>query len=276
MLISLFTRCAFKSIRRSKNITYTAADTVNHIAVQKLNVFAPRNTNSLKEVLVFIYGGNWNSGKKWIYSYLGSRMARKDVVMVILDYPKSPKANYDMMATDAAKAVQWVKENIERYGGDPNKIFISGHSAGGHLASLITVRNDYFTALGIKNPIKGAILIDAAGIDMYGYLQQQNFPDNNTYIKTFGNNPDEWKKASTLYHLNKGMPPMLIYVGEKTYPSIMNGNTKLVAALKLLDVPFNYQILKGKKHIPMILQFFNPKNIRYKEIINFMKTTKKE
>ena len=188
ILIALVSSCAFKSIRRSKNITYTAADSTHHIAAQKLNVFAPRHTTGLKEVLIFIYGGNWNSGKKWLYSYFGTRMARKDVLMVIMDYPKSPKANYDMMATDAAKAVQWVNQNIERYGGDPNKIFISGHSAGGHLASLITVRNDYFAKLGMANPIKGTILIDAAGIDMYGYLQQEGFAADHTYIKTFSNN----------------------------------------------------------------------------------------
>jgi acetyl esterase/lipase len=161
-------------------------------------------------------------------------MARKNVLTVIIDYPKSPLANYDEMAMDAAKAVKWVKENIERYGGDPNAIFISGHSAGGHLSALITVSNEYFDKLGIVSPVKGIILIDAAGLDMYSYLEEENLKTGNTFLQTFTTNPATWKKASPLYHLHKGMPPMLIYRGGKTYPSIEASNEKFVAALKKL------------------------------------------
>lgn len=209
-----------------------------------------------------------------MYSFLGNRMARKDVVTVIIDYPKSPLANYDEMATDAAKAVKWVKENIEQYGGDPKKIFISGHSAGGHLAALITVRNEYFKRIDIESPIKGAILIDAAGLDMYGYLQKENFPEGNTYLQTFTTNPANWKAASPLYHLHTGMPPMLIYRGGNTYPSIEVSNEKMVTALKAIGYNPAYHILKGKKHVPMITQFLNSGNRRYKEIIAFMRDRK--
>ncbi|MBC7888419.1 MAG: alpha/beta hydrolase [Ferruginibacter sp.] len=265
------TGCAFKSVTRSKNIVYLRAESANNKAAQKLNVFAPRNNNSSKEVLIFIHGGSWNSGNKSLYSFLGNRMARKNVLTVIIDYPKSPEANYDEMATDAATAVKWVKQNIEQYGGDPDKIFIAGHSAGGHLATLITVYNKYFDRLGIANPIKGAILIDAAGLDMYGYLQEENYPDGNTYLQTFTSNPATWKEASPLYHLRKGMPPLLIYRGGKTYPSIEVSNEKFVAALKDLGYNPAYHILKGKKHVPMISQFLNSGNRRYKEIIEFMR-----
>lgn len=274
VLLFSFSGCAFKRVSRSKNITCLPEDSTNNIAAQKLNVFAPHSHHSLQEVLIFIYGGNWNSGKRSLYSFLGNRMARKDVVTVIIDYPKSPKANYDEMATDAALAVKWVKENIGRYGGDPDKIFIAGHSAGGHLASLITVRNKYFDKIGMVNPVKGAILIDAAGLDMYGYLKEENFAEDNTYIQTFTNNPANWKEASPLYHLHKGMPPMLIYLGEKTYPSIKSGNKKFTDSLKSLGYHPLYHILKGKKHIPMITQFLNSCNPRYKEIIEFMRKEK--
>lgn len=201
-------------------------------------------------------------------------MARKNVVTVIIDYPKSPGANYEEMATDASKAVKWVKENIERYGGDPQKIFISGHSAGGHLATLITVRNEYFDKLGMVNPIKGTILIDAAGLDMYSVLKEENFKEGNTFLQTFTTNPATWKAASPIYHLHKGMPPMLIYCGGKTYPSIAISNEKFVAALKSLGYDPAYHILKGKKHIPMITQFLNSRNKRYNEIIEFMRKGK--
>lgn len=198
-------------------------------------------------------------------------MARKDVLAVIIDYPLSPKAQYNEMAIAVSRAVQWVKENIAPYGGNPNKIFISGHSAGGHLAALVAVRKEYFDSLGMSSPIKGAILIDAAGFDMYGYLREEKFPMDHTYYKTFTKNSASWKEASPLYHLHDDMPPMLIYRGEKTYPSILKSHEKFIKALKDFTPNPNYQILKRKKHVPMITQFFKPWNPRYDEIIEFMK-----
>ena len=266
--------CAFKSIRRSKNITYLQQGDFVNIPTQKLNVFAPRHPKQLKDVFIFIHGGNWNSGNKALYSFFGTRLARKNVVAVIIDYPLSPEYKYYDMALASAQAVNWVKKNIEKYGGDPNRIFVSGHSAGGHLAALISVRNNYFDTLGIANPIAGTILIDAAALDMYGYLKSEDFDDDNTYLKTFTTDSAQWKAASPLYFLHSNMPPMLIYQGGKTYPSIKESNEKFIAALKPFAPATPFHLLKGKKHIPMILQFFNTCNPRYKEIISFMKETK--
>ena len=261
--------CAFKSVHRTKHIVYNSTDT--GYPTQELNIFAPSKKNKLKPVFIFLYGGSWNSGNKKLYSYFGSRMARKDIVTVIPDYPKSPKAGYNEMAEDIAAAVKWVKENITAYGGDSNRIFISGHSAGGHLAALVSIKEDYFQKQGIPNPIKGLILIDAAGLDMYGYLKAENFAEGNTYLNTFSDNAATWKDASPIYFLHNSMPPMLIYQGGKTYPSISSGNQKFTDSLKKYDVKFSYHILPGKKHVPMIAQFFNPYNKSYKEIVSFMK-----
>lgn len=266
--------CAFKSVNRHKNIAYLPADEIANIPAQTLNVFAPKKSAQLKEVLIFVYGGSWNSGKKEIYNFFGSRWARKDVVTVIVDYPKSPKAGYDEMAIDVATSVKWVKENISKYGGDPNKIFISGHSAGGHLAALVGIKKEYFDRVGIANPLKGILLIDAAGLDMYGYLKGENFEPDNTYLNTFSNDPKIWKEASPMYFLHKEMPPMLIYRGGKTYPSIEESNEKFITALKVFVPQPNYKILAGKKHVPMITQFFNTGNSRYKEMKAFIDSVK--
>ena len=269
VLLFSTTGCAFKSVHKNTHIVYNNNDTGR--SAQELNVFAPSQKNKLKPVFIFVHGGNWNSGNKKLYSYFGNRMARKGVVTVIPDYPKSPKAGFNEMAKDIAAAVKWTKENILAYGGDSNRIFISGHSAGGHLAALISIKEDYFKAEGIANPIKGIILIDAAGLDMYEYLKEEHLPEGDTYLNTFSNNPITWKAASPIYFLHNNMPPMLVYQGSKTYPSISSGNKKFTDSLKKFDVKFNYQILPGKKHVPMITQFFNPYNRRYKEIVSFMK-----
>ena len=263
--------CAFKTIVREKKINYADAVLASRFGRQELNIFAPKKRSGPCDVLIFIHGGSWNSGKKSTYNFYGSRMARKGVVVVIIDYPLSPQANYNDMATAAAKSIRWVYQNIGRYGGNPEKIFVSGHSAGGHLAALIAIRHEYFDSLGIKNPIKGAVLIDAAGLDMYGYLLKEKFPSDHTYFKTFTRNPEEWKAATPMYHLHQDIPPLLIYRGEKTYPSIIESHEKFIGALRDFVPDPQYKILKRKKHVPMITQFFKPWNPRYKEIIGFMK-----
>ena len=262
------TGCAFKCIKRSKNLEYTAAS--GKISAQSLNVFAPSKPKAPAPVFIFIHGGNWNAGKKSLYSFFGSRMARKGIVTVVIDYPLSPEAQYNDMALASAKAVKWVHENIGRYGGDSAKVFVSGHSAGGHLAALIAVDNRYFDSLHVSNPLKGVVLIDAAGLDMYGYLKEEKKPADHTYLKTFTSDPAVWKEATPLYYLHTHLPPFLIYRGEKTYPSILVSNAKFVGALPKYTRQFQYSILKGKRHIPMITQFFKPWNPRYREIIRFM------
>jgi acetyl esterase/lipase len=277
-LALLFSSCAFKSINRYKNITYRKPDISRDIDEEQLNIFSPHHhksrekDKSLKNVFVFIHGGGWKSGKKSLYGFFGSRMARKDVVMVIIDYPLAPKAKYKEMATSSALAVQWVKNNIQNYGGDPERIFVAGHSAGGHLAALITVSNKYFDSLQTVNPIRGTILIDAAGLDMCSFLKDVAAEPEN-YRSTFTSDSLCWKDASPLYQLSERLapvPPMLIYAGEKTYPTILRSNEKFVETLKASAPEPTYVILKGKKHIPMITQFFDPWNPRYDEIIQFM------
>ena len=113
-------------------------------------------------------------GKKELYSFLGNRMARKNILTVIVDYPKSPVANYDEMANDVATAVKWVKNNIVSYGGDPQKIFISGHSAGGHLTAMC-LQTEWARDYDLpQDPFAAAIafsgLVDLAPL-RYSYLQ---------------------------------------------------------------------------------------------------------
>ena len=261
--------CSFKRITKSKNIVYQKADKTS--TEQQLNVFAPKKHSEPKNVLIFVHGGNWNSGKKSQYNIIGGHWAKKDVVTVIIDYPLSPAADYAAMAISVAKSVKWVKENISQYGGDPDKIFLSGHSAGGHLAALLATDEHYFKNIGLEKPLAGLILIDAAGLDMHGYLTEEKFEKGNTYLNTFSNDPKTWKEATPLYHLHHNMPPMLIYRGGKTYPSILKSNEKFIAALQPYAPGTPYHIQKSKKHIPMITQFFNPWNARYGEILEFMK-----
>jgi acetyl esterase/lipase len=265
----LLASCASKKIA---NLSYFVASKENTTVTPKMNVFVPRNAKTKKlPVLIFVHGGNWDTGRKGIYDLLGRNFARKGVITVIPDYTLSPNADYDLMTRQIAAVIQWTKDSIGRYKGNPNEIFITGHSAGGHLGALAVMNPKY----GIDPTfISGIILNDAAGLDMKNYLEENEPTQENDYITTWSNSPAKWQDASPIYFLNKNTPPFLIYVGDKTYPSIKTANKRFIAALHSFQ-PKVEAVRLNKRHVPMVIQYFWPWSDRIDEVIDFMKLHKK-
>jgi acetyl esterase/lipase len=262
-IVSVLSCCAPSAIRK-KNITFDSQHKL------QLDVYSPEKVETLRPVFVFIHGGRWNSGKKSQYKFLGRRMASKGVVTVVPDYRLSPRTKYRGATSDVAMALKWTKEHITEYGGDDNRIYIAGHSAGGHLAALVSVDNFYFDSLNISNPVNGTILIDAFGLDMFSFLSNEELKKHKTYYAMFGRDPDKWRDGSPIFHLNGSMKPFLMLVGTKTYPVIYEGNKEFFEALKKYQPATDPIIEMKKKHIPMMLQFYNSKNKGYEDILRFL------
>ena len=260
------------NVTKHKNIAYL--DGVENSAGPSLNVFSAtiKDTTSQPPVLIFVHGGNWNSGKKEWYSFLGRNFAREGITTVVVGYSLSPEADYQEMTSQVAKAFQWTIKNISHYDGNPDRIFLTGHSAGGHLISLATMNPEY--GIDTKD-ISGIILNDAAGLDMHHYLQKNPPTTADDYLTTWSNNPENWKKASPIFYLDENTPPFLIYLGKKTYPSITTANERFLNALKTFQ-PNVEPVLLNKKHIPMMTQYLWPWSSRYKEIIEFIEEYSKK
>ncbi|MEZ7516631.1 alpha/beta hydrolase [Flavobacterium frigidarium] len=268
MSIFFLTGCSSKKIKDQSFMTSAVVDSVE---ASKLNIFQPDDKSVAAPVLIFIHGGNWNSGNKDTYNLLGRNFAKKGVVTIIPDYTLSPKANYDDMAKEVATAIKWVQANVKSFNGDVNQIYVTGHSAGGHLAALAVMNPKY----GIdEKSIAGIILNDAAGLDMKNYLEQYPPTTKDDYLATWTADPAKWKDASPIYFLNKNTPPFLIYVGDKTYPSITVANDRFLKALK----PFQPSVELNridKKHVPMVTQYFWPYSDRFDETLDFINKNKK-
>ena len=257
----------FGQVKTAKNINYLANGDVDNT----LNVYYKNDSIKNKPVIVFIHGGSWSTGKKETYWWLGRNFARKGVVTVIINYPLAPNADYEKMATDCATAVNWVKQNISTYSGSGDKIFLMGHSAGAHLAELINADPIYFEKIKIKNPIKGIILNDAFGLDMFEYLTKAEKDDSyNNFIRTFTNNPTNWKKGSPLSYVNNIKNPHLLFYGSKTYQAIKIQTPRLHELLKTNNVPTELVEVKGKSHVPMITQMIFGCNGLYETILIFI------
>jgi len=245
------------------------ANSEMNLPEKQLNIFAPRKTGNYS-VLIFYYGGSWKSGKKEMYSFLGNRLARRGVVTVIVDYPLNPEYQVPAMELAATNAVIWTAENIKEYGGNPDRLFASGHSAGGHLASLVAVKDSNFENLGKENSLKGAVLIDPAGLDMYSYLIETGEEEGKKYTNAFTKDPMIWKQSSPIFFLEEGQIPMLILEGEETYPSIQAGRGRFMKVVEDKNLDISYEIYPKKKHIPMITQFFWTWSRGYDDLLGFM------
>ena len=157
--------------RRAKDVAYvpiTASDfdKERHI----LDVYSPKQAAPNAAgypVVLFIHGGSWTSGNKNIYTFIGRRLAKQGVVAVLINYRLAPPVHVPEQAADCARALAWTVGNIKQYGGDPARVFVMGHSAGGGLAALLATDDALLAANGLpQNPVTGAIMDDPAGLDM--------------------------------------------------------------------------------------------------------------
>jgi acetyl esterase/lipase len=266
MILSFLSTIA--GVKIEKNLAYADKRESN-----LLDVYYNDKNQKQSDVIVFIHGGSWNSGSKNTYWFLGKNFANRGKVFVAINYPLSPTYPYQTMAYDCAKAVKWVSENIAKYGGNPDRIFVMGHSAGAHLSALINQDPIYFDGAKIENPIKGVILNDAFGLNIYQYLKiQVNTNDEYVpgFLKVFTNNEIEWEKASPIFKVSNINNPYIMFVGSKTYESILRQTPAFYQELLSKNKTAYYEVIRGKKHVPMITQMIFSWNKMYNKIINFM------
>jgi acetyl esterase/lipase len=107
---------------------------------QKLDVYRPLDTPAGgAPVIVFFYGGNWDTGERADYRFVGEALAAGGALTIIPDYRLVPEVHYPEFLNDNAAAMAWVFEHAKDYGGDPSKIYVMGHSAGAYNASMLAL-----------------------------------------------------------------------------------------------------------------------------------------
>lgn len=124
----------------------------------KLDIYRPAGGQTSGSVIVFIYGGSWKSGERRQYRFVGEALTRRGLTVVVPDYRLSPKVTFPAFMNDTAHAVRWVRNNLRDEKGMARPIFLAGHSAGAHIAALLTVDDRYLTSAGLaRRDICGVI-----------------------------------------------------------------------------------------------------------------------
>ncbi|MBA7535278.1 hypothetical protein ES705_27531 [subsurface metagenome] len=222
-MLPILARETFKDIKIFKDIPYTVIKDVDP-NFTSLDIYTPL-TDEHFPVIVFIHGGTWSFGNKGSLSDKTISFIKANFVYVSINYRLSPDIKHPIHTSDVAKAITWIYKHISDYGGDPQNIFLLGHSAGGHLAALIATDEHYLKDLGFSTKIiRGAIGLDSAAYHLPTLIRSE--PENDYLFEmAFGNNSDIWEKASPINYVEKiqSTPPfLLIYAGDREVSKVVN------------------------------------------------------
>ncbi len=202
----------------------------------KLDIYYPMKTEGFTTV-VWFHGGGLEGGEKQI----PAELKNKGVAVIAVNYRLSPEAKNPAYIMDAAEATAWVFKNIKKYGGDPGKIFVSGHSAGGYLALMIGLDKQYMYLYGVDaGKIKGLIPVSGQTNTHYTIRKERGLPDGIPLI-------DEY---APINHVRKGIPPTLLITGDRDLEltARYEENLHLKAIMKSMENDVELYELQGFNH----------------------------
>lgn len=200
-----------------------------------------------RPVVFWIHGGGWQTGDKSDVQLKPQVFVEKGFVFVSTNYRLLPDVDMGTIIRDVAKSIRWVHEHIADYGGDPNRIFVMGHSAGAQLAALVSIDGRYLEAEGLSLAIlKGCVPVDGDTYDVPAIIEMAETRNRVHHRpqatfghrQKFGNDPAKHRDFSAVTHVakGKGIPPFLIlYVAEQ--PDNTAQAQRLAAVLKEAGVP---------------------------------------
>ena len=219
---------------------------------QKLDVYMPSQTLGNKALVagaspmvVFFYGGSWSSGDRADYRFVGEALAAQGIVAVVADYRLSPEVRYPVFLQDSALATRWAFDNAQKYGADPTRIFVMGHSAGAYNAAMLALDKRWLGGVGL-NPAKLAGWIGLAG--PYDFLP---IGDRKTQIafEWPGTPPD----SQALFHASSASPPALLLAPEKdSLVNTQRSTVGLAERLKSSGVRVQSELYDTVSHVSIV------------------------
>jgi acetyl esterase/lipase len=175
---------------------------------QRLDVYTPRGARGAP-VMVYVHGGGWSKGDKKATGQKASFFASNGWVLVSIKYRLLPEGRHPHNVQDTARALAWVHREIGRYGGDPESVFLMGHSAGCHLASLAATDERWLIEAGSSLAvIRGVIALDTQAYDIAKLMATRSTA---LYRQVFGEDPKVHKDASPFHRIagDRNIPPFL-------------------------------------------------------------------
>lgn len=218
---------------------------------QKLDVYVPRHALPDAPVVVFFYGGSWNSGAREDYNFVGEALASRGIVAVVADYRLYPQVRYPLFLQDAARAVAWTKAHIREFSGNPQRLYLMGHSSGGYNAAMLALDGDLLAAAGMSpKDLRG--WIGLAG--PYDFL-----PIENPAVRPVFFWPDSPPQSQPINHVSRDAPPALLIAASRDELVNPTRNTGgLAHKLRAAGVPVQDFYYSRPNHITLVATLSRP------------------
>ncbi|WP_158238332.1 MULTISPECIES: alpha/beta hydrolase [Luteimonas] len=213
-----------------------------------LDVYRPQAPAADAPVVVFFYGGAWQHGTRGQYRFVGSQLAKHGVVAVVADYRTWPAAGFPAFMGDAAGAVRWTRDHVATHGGDPQRIFLAGHSAGAQIAALLATDPRYLREIGMAPT-------DLAGV--VGLSGPYDFVISGELEAIFGPR-QQWPDAMALRFVDGDEPPFLLIHGDADRTVGVRNSVDLDAALRRNGIASNLLRLPDGNHFITAAAFYDP------------------
>ena len=217
---------------------------------QKLDIYRPTKSQNTKDIIIFIYGGSWKSGEKSDYRFIAQPFSENGFITVIPNYRLYPEVRFPDFNKDVAKAVAWVHRNLSNSTG-PKNIILVGHSAGAHIAALISLDPKYLEAEGLSPSIIKT-WVSLAGPLAFNPLKTSSIRPIFETIK------DDIKQAQPINFSRKNSRPAVLFHGKKD-TTVYEKNSILTAmALKKNENKVIQKSFASIGHIGLLLSIAKP------------------
>jgi arylformamidase len=220
---------------------------------QTLTVFPARRPSG--DVLVFFHGGGWTNGcKEWMY-FMAPALNAQGVTFVSAGYRLAPAHVFPAGLEDCADAVAWVLRHIGEHGGSAERVFVGGHSAGGHYAALLAVTAGWRSSRGLPaQALAGCLPVSG----VYRFGEGSGLSVRPRFLGT--GLPGEAEAAASPLNRFEGAacPPFLLTLGERDFPHLVAQATEMAAALREAGVPVHTEVLEGCDHFEASLACGDP------------------
>ncbi|MDQ3206627.1 MAG: alpha/beta hydrolase [Pseudomonadota bacterium] len=214
-----------------------------------LDVYRPQQVSDQPApTVVFFYGGGWQRGTRQQYQFVGRRLAQNGVLAIVADYRTYPATTFPGFVEDAAHAVAWSHRNAARYGGDPGKLFVAGHSAGAQIAALLGTDPRYLAAHGLEPSVLAGVV---------GLSGPYDFEITGRYQPVFGPQA-QWSQAQAINYVDGQEPPFLLIHGAQDRVVEARDSRQLSALLRQEGGSARLLLLPEGGHSAPLMGLYDP------------------
>ncbi len=214
---------------------------------QKLDIYTPIKTDRTTPIVIFFYGGNWQTGSKHDYLFVGEALASRGFIAVIPDYRLYPEVHYPRFLEDAAQAVSWTLGHLDQLGGDPNSVHLMGHSAGAYIAAMLALDPQWLAG----DRARIANTVGLAG--PYDFL-----PLTDPVLQViFGTEPD-LARTQPITFADGSSAPMLLISGQDDTTVRPGNSTRLAARIREHCGVALEKYYSGVGHVALVGAFAAP------------------